>query len=209
MSSSSFNDSEYEKLKQHIIKPESSPLTDEHKHMLDRILWVARVLDKNPVFKNALSIHQKKYPEIGKSRAWRDVSLAIKLFNTLHEFDFDLWQTWLINNIIENINRIRMQASSSAGSKQIGALLRAISAEHSNLIKLIGNKPESITDPRLTEKHDFYILIQVNNGGTTQEIKIDHSKLKSLPPKALTELNEYLFAGKEITDAEAEEIMNS
>lgn len=209
MPKQALEDVQYEKIKQHVVDPDNSPLSPEHKRMLERIVSAARVLDKNPIQKVAAAIHMRKFPEIGRTRAYMDVRMAMKLFNTLYEFNFDFWQTWMINNIVENINMARTNIHAAKNDKQVGALQRVIAMEHANLIRAIGEKPPEVTDPRLTEKHDFYVLIQVNNGGTTQEIKIDHSKLKSLPPEALSELNQFLFAGREITDTEAEEIMNS
>lgn len=209
MARKALEDVQYEKIKSHILYPDNSPLSVEHQRILERIVSAAKLLDKNPIQKNAVSLHMRKFPEIGRTRAYMDVRMAMKLFNTIHEFDFDFWQQWMINNIVENIQRARDMIGSSKAEKQIGALLRVIAMEHANLIKAIGEKPPEVTDPRLNEKHDFYILVQVNNGSSSQEIKIDHSKIKDLPPSALTELNKYLFAGKDITDVEAEEIMSS
>jgi hypothetical protein len=165
--------------------------------MFSRILSAARVLDNSPVTKNAVALHMAKYPEIGRSRAYLDISIAKRLFNTIHSFDFDFWQTWLINDIIKNIDRAKTNNEPNAQ--------RVIAMEHANLIKALGKKPDDPNDPRLTEKHEFYILIQQNN----QEVKLDFSKLKSLPDATLQELNRILFAGAEITDVQAEEIMNT
>ena len=209
MARKALEDVQYEKIKSHILNPDSSPLSEEHQRMLDRIVSAAKVLDKNPIQKHAVAIHMRKYPEVGRTRAYMDVRMAMKLFNTIHEFDFDFWQQWMINNIVENIQHARDLIGSSKTDKQIGALLRVIAMEHANLIRAIGEKPPEVTDPRLNEKHDFYILVQVNNGTQTQELKIDHSKIKNLPPSALTELNKFLFAGKDISEVEAEEIMTS
>jgi hypothetical protein len=209
MPRTALEDIQFEKVKQHIVDPGNSPLNPEQQIMLDRIVSAAKILDKNPVQKNAVLLHMKKYPEIGRTRAYMDVRMAVKLFNTLHEFDFDFWQTWMINDIITNINRARDLISDSGNDKQQGALLRVIAMEHANLIRAIGEKPKDLPDPRLTEKHQFYLLLQVNNGSTTHEVKIDHAKLKNLPQAALSELNRILFAGKEINEEQAQDIMDS
>lgn len=209
MARAALEEAHYEKIKGHILKPEESPLNEEQQRMLDRIVSVAKVLDKNPVQKNAVAIHMQKYPEIGRTRAYADVRMAMKLFNTLHSFDFDFWQTWLINNIVKNINRARETLATSKSEKQTGAILRVIAMEHANLVKAIGDKPPEITDPRLNEKHDFYLLIQINKGDKTQEIKMDYNKIRNLPPAGLKELTRILFAGNEITEDQAENIMDT
>ncbi|MGE4568038.1 MAG: hypothetical protein AB7C90_02510 [Bacteroidales bacterium] len=191
----------YQLIKAHILTPAESPLNPEQQQMFNRILSAARVLDKNPVTKQAVALHMTKYPEIGRSRAYLDISIAKRLFNTIHEFDFDFWQTWLINDIVENIKRARTSSQPHS--------LRVIAMEHANLIKALGKKPDEVQDPRLTEQHQFYILIQNNN----QEIKLDLSKLKDLPEgtlqDAVRELNTLLFSGREIDDSQADKLMKT
>ena len=77
--------------------------------------------------------------------------------------------------------------------------------EHANLIKLIGVQPDELVDPKRSEKHKYYILIQNNN----QEVKIDLDSIENLPNATLKEINRIICAGDEITDIEAEEIMKS
>lgn len=198
-------DTSYELIKSHVLNPEQSPLNDEQQRLLDRVSSVARVLDKNPIQKAAVAIHMQKYPEISRSRAHLDVKLAMKLFPTIHNFQFDFWQTWLINGIVENIRRTRKQLSEASNERQAGALLRVIAQEHANLIKAIGEKPANIEDPQLAEKHQFIFVIQNNN----QYTKIDLTKINEMSENTLRELNAALFAGKEISDTEAEEMMKS
>ena len=198
-------DTNYELIKAHILDPENSPLSNEQKKMLDRVSSVAKVLDKNPIQKNAVAIHMAKYPDIGRTRAHLDVKLAMKLFNTIHTFDFDFWQTWLINDIVENIRRARNGIASASNDKQVGALQRVIAMEHSNLIKAIGDKPTSVDDPKLTEKHNFLFVIQNNN--TYQ--KIDVEKLRGLDESSMQEFIKAVFAGNQITDVEAEQMIKS
>lgn len=190
-------DNKYELIKAHILTPEKSPLTDEHQDILDRIISVSKILDKNPIQKNAISLHRAKYPQLGKTQAYEDIRLAVKLFNTLHTFDFDFWQTWLINDIIRNIEIARKGNSHQDR--------RVIAIEHSNLLKAIGERPEEKDDPLRNEKHQFYFVININN----EAVKIDMNNLKKLPIETLNEINRALFGGEEITDIEAEDIMNS
>lgn len=197
MSRKALEDTSYELIKAHILNPDSSPLTEEHQELLDRVISVAKILDKNPIQKQAIAIHTAKNPDISKNQAWKDIQMAIRLFNSIHTFDFDFWQTWLINDIVRNIERCRNNGTPQA--------YRVIAMEHANLIKALGERPEELEDPRRTEKHAFYVLVQNNN--TT--VKIDMNNLEKLPVGTLQELNKALFGGKEITDTEAEEIFKT
>lgn len=189
-------DVNYELIKGHVLDPSNSPLTLEQQELLDRVISAAKILDKNPVQKHASAIHQAKYPNISRSQAYEDLRLAVKLFNTLHEFNYAFWQTWLINDIVNNIQNCRNNGSHQA--------FKVIAMEHANLLKAIGEKPDELEDPRRLEKQDFYILVQNNN--TT--FKVDINSLEKLPTATLNELNKALFS-KEITEAEAEEIFKS
>lgn len=194
MSRKALEDTAYELIKAHILEPGSSPLSIEHQEQLDRVVSVAKILDKNPIQKNAIAIHQAKNSGLSKSQAYEDVRLAMRLFNTIHTFNYDFWQTWLINDIVKNIKRCRNNGTPQA--------YRVIAMEHANMIKALGERPEELEDPRRTEKHSFYVLVQNNN--TT--VKIDLNNLEKMPAGTLQELNKALFGGKEITEADAEEI---
>lgn len=190
-------DNKYELIKSHILDPDHSQLSQEHQIILDRVISMSKILDKNPVQKNAISLHMAKYPDIGKTSAYEDLRLAVKLFNTLHTFDYDLWQTWLINDIINNIDLARKGNTHQDR--------RVIAMEHANLIKAIGERPDEKDDPTRNEKHQFYFVMNINN----ESVKIDLNNIKKLPHETLNELNRALFGGNEITDVEAEDIMNS
>ncbi|KAF0198391.1 MAG: hypothetical protein FD166_1444 [Bacteroidetes bacterium] len=197
MSRKALEDTRYELIKAHILDPDSSPLSEEHQEIMERVISVAKILDKNPIQKQAIAIHQAKHPHLSKTQAYEDIRMAVKLFNTIHTFDFDFWQTWLINDIVKNIERCRNNGTPQA--------YRVIAMEHANLIKALGERPEEMDDPRRTEKHSFYVLVQNNN--TT--VKIDMNNLEKLPAGTLQELNKALFGGKEISDAEVEDIFKT
>lgn len=190
-------DNKYELIKAHILNPDNSPLTEEHQEMLDRIISMSKVLDKNPLQRNAIAIHLAKYNNIGKTQAFQDLRFAMKLFNTFHTFDFDFYQTWLINDIISNIQQARNNNSPQDR--------RVIAMEHANLIKAIGEKPEDLPDPERNDKHQFYIVMNVDN----RTIKINLKNVGKLSPALFEEINKSLYGGEEITDVEAEKIMNS
>jgi hypothetical protein len=108
-----------------------------------------------------------------------------------------LWRNWILNDIVKNIEKCRNGETEKDR--------RVIAMEHANLIKIIGEKPTDLPDPKRNEKHEFYILVQIDN----RNIKIDQNTLKDLAPAAIRELNRAIYGGNEITEADAEEIMNT
>ena len=197
MSKRALEETKYELIKAHIIDPDNSPLSEEHRIMLDRIVSVAKILDKNPIQKQAVALHRVKFPEISMFQAYQDIKFAMRLYNSIHVFDFDFWKLWTINDIVKNIERARNMNNHQS--------LKVIAMEHANMLKAIGEKPIDAEDPLRNEKHDFYILVQNNN----TSVKLDINNLSKLPESTLRELNKALFAGKEITVEEAEQEMNS
>jgi len=197
MSRPGIEETSYELIKAHIIDPASSPLSPLQQKQMDRLVSASRILDKNPVQKNAISLLRKKYPEIKYTTAYNDIRLAAKLFNSLHTFDFDFWHTWLINDIVANITK--------CGTENTPTSRKVIAMEHANLLKAIGEKPTDLEDPKRLEKQSFYILIQNN----TNTVKVDVDNLHKLPEATLKEINRIVFTGKEITEADAEEIFKT
>ena len=197
MSRIALEDTRYEEIKAHVLDPDSSPLSPEKKEMLERIVSASKILDKNPIQKQAVAIHQQKYPHISRAQAYEDLRFAVRLFNTLHTFDYDLWRNWILSDIVKNIEKCRNAESEKDR--------RVIAMEHANLIKILGEKPTELPDPKRNEKHQFYILIQNDN----RQVKIDINNLKDLPESALRELNRAIYGGNEITEADAEEILNT
>jgi hypothetical protein len=197
MSKAALEDTKYEQIKAHMIDPDSSPLSEEKQQMLDRLISASKILDKNPIQRQAVNLHKQKYPDISQRQAYEDLRLAIRLFNTLHTFDYDFWRTWLLNDIVENIRICRIKNNDKDR--------KTIAMEHANLLKVIGEKPDDLADPERNEKHQFYILIQNDN----RTIKVDLNSLQDLPNAALQELSRAIYGGNEITEVDAEEMMNS
>ena len=103
----------YNLIKQHILDPENSQLPVTLQYQLDRIVSATKLLDKKPIKKQALALHRKKFPDISLAKAYEDLDDAGKMFNTFHKFDWDVWQNWLLQNIVETI-----QAAQNDGSVQ-------------------------------------------------------------------------------------------
>lgn len=188
-------DHRFELIKAHVLDPDNSPLRDSEKEVLDRVMSMAKLLDRQPIQKNAVAIHMAKYKNIKRTQAYEDCRLAMKLFNTMYTFDYDMWHTWMINDIVKNIDRCRKINDPAA--------FRVIAMEHANLIKAIGEKPVKEIDPKLIEEHTFVIPIQINN--TTYNFDLD--SLLKLPDSKRKQFTDALVT--DITDTEATEIMNS
>jgi hypothetical protein len=194
----SLADQNYELIKQHILDPENSQLPVALQVQLDRIVSATKLLDKNPIKKQAVALHRKKYSDISLRSAYQDLDYAGKMFNTYHKFDWDVWQNWLLQNIVQTI-----QSAQNDGSVQA---MKIITAAQANLIKAIGEKPADIQDPNRHEKNQFFLTI---NLGAGQPFNIDLENLDKLPSATLQELNKVLFAGKQITDVEFDEMLDS
>ena len=197
MSRTAIEDTNWEMIQSHFINPENSPLSVEKQEILDRVISASKILAKNPIQKHAVAIHRCLYPNLSYSQASEDIRLSAKLFQTVHTFDYDFWRSWILDSILESISVCRNYGTDWAN--------KVISAEHANLLRLVGKQPEELPDPKRNEKHQFYILIKNNN----QDVKIDLNTLKDLPEAALRELNRAIYGGNEITEADAEEIMNT
>lgn len=191
----SIEDKRFELIKTYCLDPdpEKSALSDEHKEILDRWISASKVLDRYPVQKRAVALHQAKFPDLSRAQAYNDLKNAMRLFNSMHTFDYDWWHSWLINDIAAHI-----QACRDAGDRKNWGVA------HANLIKALGEKPDIPIDPKLIEKNTFIFQVNINN----QVVNIDAEKLMKIPPHLRKEL--FIDAlDAEITDDQAEEIMNS
>ena len=197
MSKKALEDYNYETIKAHCLCPEESPLPVEQQEQFNRARAIARILDINPVVKNAIALHMKLYPEISMSLAYRDYHLSLRLFASLRTFDFDSWNTFMLNDIVDTIQKLKKHNTVAA--------LKSIILAHAVLKKVVGEKPIELPDPERNEKHQYFIIVQNN----VKQIKININKLKDLPEGVLEDFNPSLWAGEEITDIEAEEIMST
>lgn len=196
MSKEALEDKRYELIKAHCLDPDSSPLSEEHQIILERWLSASKLLRKRPIMSQAAQLLRVQFPGLSRSQAYEDLRNARRLFNTLQTFDYDFWHTWLLESIAKNIQAC--ESSGKSGDRKV------IAMEHRNLINAIGERPETEVDPRLTEKHKFFIPIQINN----QILNIDLEGLLKMPiasRKAITDA----LSSKEIDDSTAENIMNS
>ena len=169
-------DQDYETIKSYILEGNESTLPLRQREMLNRWVSASKLLEKNPVTKNAVAILQAKYPGLSRTQT----------------FDYELWRNWLLNDIIE-----LCQKAKDTGN------LKAWAAAQANLIKALGEAPENNIDPRLLEKHQIVIPIQVNNN----TYNLDLNKFLNIPIDQRTRIADALI--NPATDDDITEIMNS
>ena len=175
----------------HILGPEHSPLPEQLRPMMNRVLTAARMLDDYPVEGHIIKLMQAKY-NVSVSTLRKDIQLAKTLFKTNHTFDWDFWQAWEIKDQVALIREARLRGD-----------LKAWNNAKKVLHLIIGPKPEAVDDPRRMERNVFNI--QVNYNGQT--MMIDFDKMRSLTPEVRAEVLQYLY--QPVDDAQAEEIMES
>jgi len=195
MSKRALEDYKYEEIKAAILDPEHSSLSREQQDHLNRVLSIARLLDIQPIQSNAVNLHLAKYTNIKRWQAYEDCRLAMRLFNTIHSFEYDFWQTWLMNDIVRNIE----ECKGSIDPRD----RRVIAAEHANIIKALGERPMKEIDPKLVESHQFIMPIQINN----ITYQFDLFKFIALDPASRKKVTDALIS--EITETDVEDIMKS
>lgn len=196
MSKEALEDKRYELIKAHCLNPDASPLSEEHQVILERWISASKLLRKRPILSQAAQLLRVQFPGLSRSHAYEDLRNARRLFNSLQTFDYDFWHTWLLESIAKNIQAC--ESSGKSGDRKV------IAMEHRNLINAIGDRPDTELDPRLTEKHSYYIPIQINN--STYNINLE--ELLKMPIASRKAITDALTAG-EIDDSTAEDIMNS
>ncbi len=195
MAKKALEDVRYEMIKAHILHPESSPLSPEQQEQFNRVMSIAGTLDRFPIMKHAVAIHLKKYKGIKRSQAYVDCELARRLFPTIHNNQYDFWQTWLINDISESISRCKNYHNVKAE--------RVIAALYNTLIKAIGDKPTKDIDPKLVEQHNFIMTFNINGVPTN----IDLMKFLELPAASRKKFTDAII--EEIDDEDAAKIIES
>lgn len=196
MAKKALEDHRYELIKAHFIDPDNSPLTKTDQDTLNRVLSIARLMDRYPNQKNAVALHMQKYKDIKRSQAYNDCRMAMRLFNTIHNFDYDFWHQWLINDIVRSMEYCKKM-------KDDPKALRVLAMEHLNLIRALGEKPSKEIDPKLMEQNTFIIPIQINQVSHN----FDLMKFLKLPEDLRKKVADALIS--EISETDAKEIMET
>lgn len=133
-------DQDFENIKSYLLEGNEAALPAHQKLMLDRWVAASKLLDKNPVMKNAVAILRLKFPGLSRTQAYEDCRNAIRMFNSKKDFDFDLWRNWLLDDIIKLCIKAR-----ESGDLKSWALAQR------NLIAALGEAPAQDIDPKLLE----------------------------------------------------------
>ncbi len=184
-------DQHHSLIKQHVLDPESSPLPDQLRPQLNRVIQIAKLLDDYPGTAQIVTLMQYKYP-VTRAQIMRDIAIAKDLYKTQHEFDWDFWFAWMIKDQVELIRRC----------KESGDFKNWNNAKKT-LFAMIGDKPTTSEDPKRMEKNVFYI--QMNYDGRV--INVPREALRKLNPDDMKVLADSCF--EEINDQQADELMNS
>lgn len=198
MSKRALEEQKTEEIKSAILDPENSQLPDYLQESLQRTVDAAKILDKNPSQKHAVPLLRELYPHISRSQAYEDCRRAIRVFNSVHSFDYDWWHHWLLQDIAEMISTAKDQKNDGKNPD-----LKAWAMGHKNLIKALGERPETEIDPKLIEKNQLTIAVQVNN----QTVNIDYETFLKMPAAAREVITKAL--DQEIDSNDAEQLMNS
>ena len=181
-------DQNFENIKAYILEGNEKSLPEHQRIILDRWLCASKLLDRNPVMKNAVSLLRLKFPGLSRTQAYEDCRNAIRMFNSKKDFDFDLWRNWLLEDIVNLCAKARETGD-----------LKAWALAQRNLINALGEAPAEDIDPKLIEQHQITVAIQDNNN--TYNFPIN--KLLSMPITTRTKVADAL-----ISPASDEDIIN-
>ena len=179
MNNKSIYDLHYLLVKAHYQTPEQSPLPKSKQEILDRAMAAAKILEKNPVRKNAVALLRALYPNISRATGFRDLILAENLFPSVRTFNYDLWNTFLLNSIFETLQRCKAINTVAAHKLMI--------MEHANLLKVIGKRPEEQPDPNRDEPHQYIFYLQ----GMPSKDKMDIQAMANIPVTSMKELKKW------------------
>jgi hypothetical protein len=192
MSKKALEDKRFELIKAHVLDPESSPLEEHEKELMDRWVTAARILDRYPQKGKAAKFLMLKYKNISQAQAYNDLSNAQRLFNAMNRFDYDWWHTWLLNDIVRLMKICRNEKN-----------IKGWVAAQANLIKALGDRPDENYDPRIMEQHNFYLTLNINGENT----RFDLNEIFELPDMKRKRLTDSMLAP--ITIDAAAEIIES
>lgn len=165
-------------------------LKEYQKEMLERWQVAHALLRKYPRKNICASVLRARFPNLSLYQAKCDINNAIKFWNKNEQIDREFIEKWFVDRLLSEL-------SSPNASKECTAKNLA------TLQKYLATAPPIEIDPKLMEKNQIYI--QFNFNGQIQNFA--EKDLMKIP----IEKREKLLANipHEITDIEAEEIINS
>lgn len=179
----------YEVVSLAVMQGNIATLNNEQKEVYERTRAAYSIVCETPVKNKAVKKLQALFPGISLSQAYNDIDYAIKIWNPKNRFDKEFLETILLNTLIDNITD--PNSDEVARAKNLATFQ-----------KYLSSLPQEPIDPKMMEKHDIYI--QLNMNGTI--INLPYSKGDLIAP----ENKQYATVLEhEITEVQAEDIMKS
>jgi hypothetical protein len=181
---------DFSAISQYYTSGKSDELPDYQKEILDRWRSANKILMKFPKKSIAARRLQALYPNITIRQAQIDIDNACKFWNLVDPADKGFLQRWLIDFL-----------SNKMGSNSIPEAIKAKYA--ATFEKLVSSIEEAKLDPKLMEKNNIYIQLNVNNNN----INLTEKEIQALPRNIRAKI--LTLGSGEINEDEAIEIMNS
>ncbi|MCQ2257599.1 MAG: hypothetical protein MJZ41_06345 [Bacteroidaceae bacterium] len=188
----------FEIIRAHILDPANNPLPSDCKQQFDLVCECGNLLQEYPEDRQIMKVLRSKSgtSHLSETCLRNTIKLARQVYKSRFDFDWDFWRAWEIKDQVDLVARAKKSGD-----------LKAWNDAKKTLHSLIGEKPATVTDPRLKEKSK--IVITVNNYGS-KDSKPREMSLDDVRDLSEDEFEE-VFDGvnSEITVEQAEAIMNS
>jgi len=189
MSKSSVNDiaiRDFESISLYFEQGENGIISPEQKEILKRWQSAYSILRQFPAKHTAARKLMLAYKGLSRSQAFIDLENSMKFFHKHAAIDRDFIEDWFLSKLMEEI--ASPSADEMAKAKNLATLQKHIS-----------QLPPIRIDPKHIEKNDIFITI--NN------VRFSEAEILRLPPSIRQRFLNTI--SDEITDAQAQEIMNS
>lgn len=196
MSKKELIETTYDRIVQHCLYPDKSPLSETDQQLFNRWTVADDLLRRYPKDKQAMLMLRKKYPQISVSTAYADIRNAKKLFNYTNPVDKEFIRRWVIQDCLTMID-----IAKSMGTRGFKAWNNA----RMQLIKAakLEEDEKVLPNPEILESHQFFTVINI--GG--EQIKFDLEAFNKLPLASRKQLADLIHAP--ITEDQAAEIINT
>lgn len=189
MSKNSVNDiaiRDFESISLYFEQGENGIISPSQKEILQRWQSAYSILRQFPAKHTASRKLMLAYPGLSRAQSFIDLENAMKFFHKHAAIDRDFMEDWFLNKLMEEI--ANPNAEEMARAKNLATLQKHIS-----------QLPPVRLDPKHLEKNDIFITINNVNFSEEEILRLP----ASIRQRFLNTIS------NEITDVQAEEIMNS
>lgn len=196
MSKKPLTETSYDKIVQHCLQPEKSPLSAKDQQILNRWNVADDLLRRYPKDKQAMVMLRKKFPHISTRQAYTDLQNAKRLFNYTSPVDKEFIRRWVVHDCLTMID-----IAKSMGPRG----LKAWNTARMQLIKAaqLEEDEKILPNPEILEQHQFFTIIQIGD----QQIKFDLDSFNKLPLSTRKDLADLIHSP--ITEDQAGQILDS